>query len=692
MQSIVAKFGLPLLARELTQLAARPRTFVLRTLYAVTLYAAALWFYSNWTGQFQADSFEVLGQGKSLFEQLVNWQFWGLYLFLPVMTCGAIANEKERMTLPLLKLTKLGGWTILLEKLGSRLAAIGTFLLLPLPLEAMAYGLGGVELINVLKAVYVLTITAVQIGCFSLLCSAWSKTTVGATLGAYLLGTATLLLVPRLWSFVLISIVRFGSLDFALSSPDAADRYELAFSIRRVLNSYPLSGPSLLNCNVPEESFDSIAVTLASLEFADTDELDSAIVSPNIIPFSTVIGDATLKDVMVASIPMLISAWILLTLARVCLWRRTGSNSSSWKRSTSVRLDQLFSSLDHLLPFLPRRSPIDVPIDRPVAWRERRLRLVGKARHLWRMILIFECPLVGLLAWQATSNPADFGNLVNGLWKGMWFLAILIVVMVSTSLAPNDRVSHTLDVLLAAPITSAEIASQKMSGLYRLIAVATVPLMTVLTFQLFVVDDNVATVALSSALPANQLNMILIKRSCAILFYLPLIGWLGFQSGLRLRSQFRAIMAVILVLVTTCSLPKVLDWTLPAASLLETPQLLLLAIMDWINPWSVTFESDQNSWLLDEFITSDVLPLEWFPVLFHFLIIGGMLWGIRRNALLNFGRLVGRLEPTADRRDRSQSEPPATHFEFKIAESRSANEGDDVDGNRLSLLLGNKNE
>lgn len=684
MQSIVAMFGLPLLARELTQLAARPRTFVLRTLYAVTLYAAALWFYSKWTGQFQPDSFEALGQGKSLFEQLVNWQFWGLYLFLPIMTCGAITTEKERMTLPLLKLTKLGGWTILLEKLGSRLAAIGSFLLLSLPLEAMAYGLGGVELTDVSKAVYVLTITAFQVGCFSLLCSAWSRTTVGATLGAYLAGAATFLLVPWIWHFALVSIVRFGSLDLILSSPEPSDRYELAFSIRRVLNSYPLSGPGLLSCGMPDESVNSIAMTLASLEFADTDELDSALVASSTFQFSSVIGDATLRNVVTASIPMLMSGWILLALARVCLWRRTESNSSSWKRSVSIRLDQWFSSLDHLLPFLPRFSPIDLPIDRPVAWHEKRMRLVGKTRHLWRMILIVECPLVGLLAWQASSNPADFGGLVTGLWKGLWFLATLIVVMVSTSLAPNDRVRQTLDVLLAAPITSAEIASQKMSGLYRLIVVASVPLLTVLAFQLFAVDDNVATVALGSALSANQLKMTLIKRACAILFYLPLIGWLGFQFGLRLRNQFRAIMALILVLVATCSLPKLLDWTLPASSLLETPQLLLLAIMDWINPWSVTFESDQNSWLLNEFITSDVLPMEWSPVLFHFLIIGGMLWGIRRNALLNFGRLVGRLEPTADRHDKSKSSQPATHFEFEIAEFRSANEGDDVDTNRLS--------
>ncbi|MDB5344918.1 MAG: gliding motility-associated transporter permease protein [Schlesneria sp.] len=684
MQSVVAKFGLPLLARELTQLAARPRTFVLRTLYAVTLYAAALWFYSKWTGQFRPDSFEVLGQGKSLFEQLVNWQFWGLYLFLPVMTCGAIAVEKERMTLPLLKLTKLGGWTILLEKLGSRLAAIGSFLLLSLPLEAMAYGLGGVELSDVLKAVYVLTITAFQIGCFSLLCSAWSRTTVGATLGAYLVGAATFLLVPRMWHFALVSIVRFGSLDLAMANPDASDRYELAFSIRHVLNSYPLSGPGLLSCSMPDETFDSIAMTLASLEFADTDELDSALVALNTIQFSSVIGDATLRNVVTASIPMLMSGWILLALARVCLWRRAESNSSSWTRSMSIRLDQLFSSLDHLLPFLPRFSPIDLPINKPVAWRERRLRLVGKTRHIWRMILVFECPLVGLLAWQAISNPADFGELVTGLWKGLWFLAVLMVVMVSTRLAPNDRVRQTLDVLLAAPITSAEIASQKMSGLYRLIAIASVPLMTVLAFQAFADDDNIEFLAQGSGFFVNQFVLNMIKRSCAILFYLPLIGWLGFQFGLRLRNQFRAIMAVVLALVATCGLPKLLDWILSAPWFIEMPQLLLLAMIDWINPWSVVFEDDHNTWLLDGFITSDVLPMEWFPVLFHFLLVGGMLWGIRRNALLNFGRLVGRLEPTADRHAKSKSNQPATHFEFEIAEFRSANAGDDVDTNRLS--------
>jgi hypothetical protein len=668
MQSIVAKFGLPLLARELAELAARRRTFVLRTAYAVTLYGAALWFYSTWTGQFRPDSFEVLGQGKSLFEQLVTWQFWGLYLFLPVMTCEAITVEKERMTLPLLKLTKLGGWTILLEKLGSRLAAIGTFLLLSLPLEAMAYGLGGVELADVWKSAYVLTITAFQVGCFALLCSAWFRTTVGATLGAYLLGAATFLMVPWLCQLVLVSIVRFGSLDLAMADPDNSDRFELAFSIRRALNSYPLSGPGLLGCGVLGESFDSIALELMVIDFADTAELDSALVAPlSTFQFSGAIGDATFKNTVAASIPLLLSGWICLALARFFLWRRLETESWSWTRSISKRLDQLFSSLDRLLPYGGRVRSLDLPIDRPVAWHERRLRLVNQPRHVWRMILLVECPLIGLLIWQATATNSHFDGLVTMVWKGLWFLAVLVVVMVSTSLAPNDRVRQTLDVLLATPITSAEIASQKMAGLYRLIAIVSVPLMTVLAFQTTEFGDNIV--------------MLLVKRGCAIVFYLPLIGWLGFQFGLRLRNQFRAIMAVAIVLVATCGLPKLLDWILSAPWFIE---MLLLAVIDWINPWSVVFEDNQNTWLLDGFVTSDVLPTEWFPVLFHFLIVGGMLWGIRRNALLNFGRFVGRLEPTVDRHDKSKSNQPPPHFEFEIAELRNPNAGDDVDFNRLS--------
>ena len=188
MTSFVARFSFPLLAKELVELSARRRTYLVRVIYAVALYGVTLWTYWRWLGQFEADSFEMLGQGQTLFNELLRWQFWGLYLFLPVVTSSAITSEKERDTLSLLLLTKLGSWTILLEKLLSRLVAMGSFLLLGLPLAAVAYSLGGVEIESILKATYVLCVTSLQVASFALLCSTWFRTTSSAFVGTYLLG------------------------------------------------------------------------------------------------------------------------------------------------------------------------------------------------------------------------------------------------------------------------------------------------------------------------------------------------------------------------------------------------------------------------------------------------------------------------------------------------------------------------
>ena len=110
----------PLLTRELTEQAARKRTFVLRAIYAVILYGCTfftLWEeMSRWSNQ----SFAFMGRGKELFETLAQLQFYGIYLFLPAMTCGVLTSEKERDTLSLLMLSRLGGWSIILGKLFSR--------------------------------------------------------------------------------------------------------------------------------------------------------------------------------------------------------------------------------------------------------------------------------------------------------------------------------------------------------------------------------------------------------------------------------------------------------------------------------------------------------------------------------------------------------------------------------------------
>jgi ABC-type transport system involved in multi-copper enzyme maturation permease subunit len=182
---ILRPFRLPLFARELVQQAARRQTYLIRTAYAVLLFSVcavlvAISLRSSLT------RFGWLGQGAALLRLLVNLQFAGVYLFMPALTCGVISEEKERGTFGLLLLTPLGPTAILLEKLLSRLATMGSFLLLSLPLLAFAFTLGGVEAGNVWMALWFLVLTAVLVGCLSLICSSRCHRTVAALLATYL--------------------------------------------------------------------------------------------------------------------------------------------------------------------------------------------------------------------------------------------------------------------------------------------------------------------------------------------------------------------------------------------------------------------------------------------------------------------------------------------------------------------------
>ncbi len=184
--------GLPLLAKELTEQSARRRTYVIRVVYAVALYGFTLWAFWNQLGSWNSNSFAILGRGRELFQAIAALQFTGLYLFLPAMTCGVLTSEKERDTLALLLLTKLGPWTIVFEKLLGRLVPMWSFLLLSMPLLAVAYSLGGVEAVEVINLAWALLVTTVQVGAFSILCSAWCRTTSAAFLATYLLGALVL--------------------------------------------------------------------------------------------------------------------------------------------------------------------------------------------------------------------------------------------------------------------------------------------------------------------------------------------------------------------------------------------------------------------------------------------------------------------------------------------------------------------
>jgi ABC-type transport system involved in multi-copper enzyme maturation permease subunit len=208
--------GLPLLMRELAEQASHGRHYVLRTLFATVLLVLGflylgdlLAFGGNQGGMWS------LGNGPSLFNRVVLLEAFGILIFLPAMTCGAIAGEKERNTLSVLLTTRLGPATIVLEKLLSRLFLILTLMLLSLPLMTVAYSLGGLSLDYMLECILWLAAASVLVASLSLMCSAWCGSTVSAFFMTYAL--ALLFYLGGVGLFVRRSIA-VGAVNTALPS------------------------------------------------------------------------------------------------------------------------------------------------------------------------------------------------------------------------------------------------------------------------------------------------------------------------------------------------------------------------------------------------------------------------------------------------------------------------------------------
>jgi ABC-type transport system involved in multi-copper enzyme maturation permease subunit len=179
------RFGLPLLGRELAEQASHARHYVLRCLCAIVMFGICFFALHDLLVTDQASGTMSLGRGMVLVDSVTSTQSVLILLFLPAITCGAIAGEKERNTLAVLLTTRLGPLTIVLEKLLSRLVVVFMLLLLSLPLLAVAYSMGGISLSELLWRVAVLFELSFFVASLSLMCSAWCGSTVSAFFMSY---------------------------------------------------------------------------------------------------------------------------------------------------------------------------------------------------------------------------------------------------------------------------------------------------------------------------------------------------------------------------------------------------------------------------------------------------------------------------------------------------------------------------
>jgi ABC-type transport system involved in multi-copper enzyme maturation permease subunit len=374
---------LPLLVKDLTELAQRRRLFLLRAAVAVVgaLVVGTALRVPDYAKGDLGGTFYLLGRGARVLDTLVYTTCMAILLVVPAFAATAFTSEKERGSLPLLLLTRLSPARLVLEKWLGLVAFALSLALVLAPLATVAFALGGIEPERLALAGAVVLLSAGWAAAVGLAWSAWSRTSGGAFLATV------------------------GCLGAVLA---------IAVEFKRP------SGRGF--------SLDWLMPPLIYEAQRPTRWTDCAIG----------VG---------AILVVLAQAWFWLPRRVEVAGRPLLKRGFAW-------LDQRFNAAERR--WVGRTVAVDLPGDRPVAWRAARWRSLANPRYLVRLLL-----------------PVAVLSLIVGLVHPMWQAALLgaaclLMAAVAAAQVAGERDGETLDVLLTSGISPRSLVLQKMTALRQL--------------------------------------------------------------------------------------------------------------------------------------------------------------------------------------------------------------------------------
>ncbi len=123
--------------------------------------------------------------GRFLLEGMLFFVLLLILFVAPGYAAGQLSGERERRTLPLLQVTLLRPWQIVVGKLGASLAWLALLLVAALPLGAISFFLGGVTLGDLLRGTGMILGVAVGVTAMGIGISSLVKRTVAAVVLTY---------------------------------------------------------------------------------------------------------------------------------------------------------------------------------------------------------------------------------------------------------------------------------------------------------------------------------------------------------------------------------------------------------------------------------------------------------------------------------------------------------------------------
>jgi len=191
----------PVLARELRERMRTGRAFVVIGVFLALLILTVFLVYQGRqsTGVIEFDLARQTQLGRDLYEWVLFVILALVLFFVPGLTAGAIAGERERQTLLPLQVTLLRPRSILVGKVLAGMSFLVLLLIAAVPVAVVSYLLGGFRLIDGLKGLAAVVLVAFLHTTMVASLSAFTRRVQTATLLGYGFTALLVLLGPLLY-------------------------------------------------------------------------------------------------------------------------------------------------------------------------------------------------------------------------------------------------------------------------------------------------------------------------------------------------------------------------------------------------------------------------------------------------------------------------------------------------------------
>jgi ABC-2 type transport system permease protein len=233
----------PLLIKELRGRMRGARAFVVLTVYLLLLSCfTSIIYYAYVVGERGSGGGPELAYlGRVIFASVVLIEVFMVTFITPAFTAGAISGERERQTYEMLRATLLPARKLVGGKLTSALTYMFLLILAAVPLESLAFVLGGVVAEELALALVVLVIAAFFFAAVGLFFSSVARTTLVSTVLTYataLLLTIGLPLLLLIFAGLIVDPIMYG---YGSSQPSWVWEAVLMYSIIFLASISPIT-------------------------------------------------------------------------------------------------------------------------------------------------------------------------------------------------------------------------------------------------------------------------------------------------------------------------------------------------------------------------------------------------------------------------------------------------------------------